>query len=118
MYGYNESFVALKELLRMSQSLNMVQRYRDLRAKDGVNARFVLFSPIAYENTGDPNLPEGTELNANLAAYTEGLDVQLNNPPDIRRPHSPTFQLSREALSNIPSTVFTCPVKATVSLQG
>lgn len=95
MYGYNESFggtdgVAAYE----SELINMVQRYRDLRAKDGVNARFVLFSPIAYENTGDPNLPEGTELNANLAAYTEATRraAQKSNSTFVDL-YSPTFQL-------------------------
>ncbi len=27
--------------------------------------------PIAYQNLGDPNLPDGEQLNTNLAAYTE-----------------------------------------------
>ncbi len=72
MYGYNESFAGPGGAAAYQNELvKLVGRYRDLRKQAGVNARFVLFSPIAYENTGNPNLPEGTQLNANLAAYTE-----------------------------------------------
>ncbi len=35
--------------------------------------RIVLVSPIAFENTGDRNLPDGSEHNARLAAYTAAL---------------------------------------------
>ena len=46
---------------------SLVQRYTELRKEKGKDLRFVLFSPIAYQNLGDPNLPDGTELNKNLA---------------------------------------------------
>ena len=72
MYGYNESFAGLAGADVYQQELvKLVEKYRKLRKQAGVEARFVLFSPIAYENTGDRNLPDGTQLNANLAAYTE-----------------------------------------------
>ena len=69
MYGYNESFGGSEGAVAYEAELvKMVERYRELRASKGVQARFVLFSPIAYESTGSPNLPEGTELNrTNLA---------------------------------------------------
>jgi putative heme-binding domain-containing protein len=71
-YGYNESFAGPDgaEDYR-AELMKLVDRYRELRREQGKDLRFVLFSPIAYENTGDRNLPDGTELNANLAAYTE-----------------------------------------------
>ncbi|MCP4785514.1 MAG: c-type cytochrome [Fuerstiella sp.] len=72
MYGYNESFAGPAGAAAFeNELLNLVDRYRSLRKEKGVDARFVLFSPIACENTGDPNLPDGTELNTNLAVYTE-----------------------------------------------
>ena len=72
MYGYNESFAGPEGADAYQQELvKLVEKYRTLRKQDGVDARFVLFSPIAYENTGNRNLPDGTQLNANLAAYTE-----------------------------------------------
>ncbi|MBM82927.1 MAG: hypothetical protein CMJ78_20385 [Planctomycetaceae bacterium] len=72
MYGYNESFGGPAKADAHSGELEkLVEKYRELRKEAGVDARFVLFSPIAYEDTGNPNLPDGTQLNANLAAYTE-----------------------------------------------
>lgn len=72
MYGYNESFAGPAGAdAYQGELVKLVEKYRALRKEKGVDARFVLFSPIAYENTGNPNLPDGTELNTNLAAYTQ-----------------------------------------------
>ncbi len=71
-YGYNESFAGPDGADAYAGELvKLVEQYRALRKEKGVDARFVLFSPIAFENTGDRNLPGGTQINANLAAYTE-----------------------------------------------
>ena len=71
MYGYNESHAGPAGASAYEAELvKLVERYRALRKEDGVDARFVLFSPIAYENTGNPNLPDGEELNENLKAFT------------------------------------------------
>ncbi len=72
MYGYNESFAGPAGATAYEKALvALVEKCRALRKKDGVDPRFVLFSPIAYETTGDPNLPDGTQINANLAAITQ-----------------------------------------------
>ena len=72
MYGYNESHAGpAGAAAYQSELVKLVEKYRKLRKEKGVDARFVLFSPIAYENTGSPHLPDGKELNANLKAYTE-----------------------------------------------
>ncbi len=72
MYGYNESFAGPEGANAYEKELvALVERYRALRKQAGVDARFVLFSPIAYETTGNPALPDGTKLNANLAAITQ-----------------------------------------------
>jgi len=72
MYGYNESFAGPEGANAYQAELaKLVEKYRALRKEKEVDARFVLFSPIAYENTGNPGLPDGTQLNGNLAAYTE-----------------------------------------------
>ena len=70
-YGYNEAYAGPagsgayeKELVKA------VEDFRKLRAEKGTTPRFVLFSPIAFEDTGDDNLPDGVAHNANLAAYT------------------------------------------------
>ena len=70
-YGYNESFGGADKADRYTAELvELVQRYRAEREKANDIPRFVLFSPIAFENTGDPNLPAGTQTNKNLEAYT------------------------------------------------
>ncbi len=72
MFGYNESFAGpAGASLYEKELVALVERYRGLRKADGVDARFVLFSPIAYDTTGDPHLPDGTQHNANLAAFTQ-----------------------------------------------
>lgn len=72
MYGYNESHAGPAGAAAYEGELvKLVAEYRALRKKAGVEAKFVLFSPIAYEKTGSRHLPEGTELNTNLKAYTD-----------------------------------------------
>jgi lysophospholipase L1-like esterase/azurin len=70
MFGYNESYdddpAGFGELLREWIDHTRAQNY----SGDGP-PRIVLFSPIAHENLGDPNLPDGSENNARLAAHTE-----------------------------------------------
>ncbi len=71
-YGYNESFSGADGADDYQAELvSLVYRYTDLQKENGKQLRFVLFSPIAYQNTGDRNLPGGEELNRNLAIYTE-----------------------------------------------
>ncbi|TWT87832.1 PVC-type heme-binding CxxCH protein [Neorhodopirellula pilleata] len=71
-YGYNESFAGQGGAdAYQAELVKLVHRYTKLRKEAGKEVRFVLFSPIAYQNTGDRNLPDGSELNANLAVYTE-----------------------------------------------
>ena len=72
MYGYNESHAGPGGSKAYSDELvKLVEKYRALRKQKGVDARFVLFSPIAYENTGNPHLPDGSKLNTNLQAFTD-----------------------------------------------
>jgi putative membrane-bound dehydrogenase-like protein len=72
MYGYNESYAGPAGAnAYQGELVKLVTRYTELRREKGKDVRFVLFSPIACENTGERNLPDGTELNANLSAYTE-----------------------------------------------
>jgi len=71
-YGYNEAFAgAAGAADYRTELVKLVQQIRQWRGEAGKEVRLVLFSPIAYENNGDRLLPDGTELNANLAVYTE-----------------------------------------------
>ncbi|MCH8246054.1 MAG: hypothetical protein IH951_06570 [Bacteroidetes bacterium] len=72
MFGYNESYdgeparfrTALTEWIDSTRA----QNYSGKGAP-----QIVLFSPIAHEDLHDPNLPDGRENNARLAAYTEAM---------------------------------------------
>jgi len=71
-YGYNESYAGPAGVEAYEEELvKAVKDVRKLRAEKGTAARFVLFSPIAFEDTGDDNLPDGVAHNANLALYAE-----------------------------------------------
>lgn len=95
MYGYNESFAGADGADEYENELvALVDKYRTLREEAGVDARFVLFSPIAYESTGNPALPDGIQLNANLAAYTEATRrAAAATGETFVDLYSPTFQL-------------------------
>ena len=98
-YGYNESFGGADKAGRYTAELvELVQRYRAEREKANDIPRFVLFSPIAFENTGDPNLPAGTQTNKNLEAYaaaTRQAAQQLNcSFVDLYAPTQALFESS------------------------
>jgi len=71
-FGYNESFdgVAKADGYR-KRLVKMVKDFRAAQPNGKSVPRFVLFSPIAFEQTGDPNLPDGKGHNVRLAAYAE-----------------------------------------------
>ncbi len=69
-FGYNESYEDnpgdyTKRLV------NYVRTLRSYQPNGETFPRIVLFSPIAHENLGDPNLPKGNANNRRLAKYTE-----------------------------------------------
>ena len=71
-FGYNESFDGVEKADAYRQRLvKMAQKFRAAQPNGKTSPRFVLFSPIAFEHTGDPNLPDGKEHNVRLAAYAE-----------------------------------------------
>ena len=104
MYGYNESHGGPDGASAYQTELvNLVAKYRELRKQDGVDARFVLFSPIAYENTGSPHLPKGDDLNRNLQAYAEATrkaaDESGAKYVDLFTPTLRLFEASDEQLT-------------------
>ncbi len=99
MYGYNESHAGPAGASAYEGELiKLVEKYRALRKEKGVEARFVLFSPIAYENTGNRHLPDGKSLNANLEAFTDATEKAASsvNATFVDLFH-PTLQLYRSS---------------------
>lgn len=73
MFGYNESYdddpAGFAAALTTWIDHTRAQNYSGRGAP-----RIVLFSPIAHEDLGDPNLPDGSANNARLAKYTAVMD--------------------------------------------
>ncbi|MFM8272023.1 MAG: PVC-type heme-binding CxxCH protein [Gemmata sp.] len=73
-FGYNESFDGKPDDYRL-QLIEFVKQTRAARPNGAALPRIVLFSPIAFENTHNPNLPDGRAYNARLAAYTRATEA-------------------------------------------
>lgn len=69
-FGYNESFDSKPEAYKQ-QLLDFVNKTRGSVPQGSGFPRIVLFSPIAQEDTRNPNLPDGRVQNLRLAAYTK-----------------------------------------------
>ena len=73
-FGFNESFAGEAGLEGFTaQITRLVEHTRSQDYSGQGPPRVVLVSPIAFENTGDRNLPDGSEHNERLALYTAGL---------------------------------------------
>lgn len=73
-FGYNESFDGEPEEYK-KQLLEFVEKTRGAKPNGKDFPRIVLFSPIAHENTHNPNLPDGLAHNVQLAAYTRATEA-------------------------------------------
>jgi hypothetical protein len=72
MFGYNESYDGEKGANRYKQELvNFVKNIRGSKANGETFPRIVLFSPIAFQNLKNRNLPRGKLQNKNLAVYAK-----------------------------------------------
>ncbi len=73
-FGANESFAGEAGLDKFRKDLEAFIK-NTLSAKLGGKGapRLVLLSPIAHENTKDPNLPDGSKTNPNLELYTKAM---------------------------------------------
>src|SRR5437773_4251507 len=73
-FGYNESFAGEKGLPKFKQDLDEWIKHTLAQKYNGKTApRIVLFSPIAHENLGDRNLPDGQANNQRLKLYTAAM---------------------------------------------
>ena len=72
MFGYNESFDGDKGAKRYrDQLVAFVKNIRGSKANGESFPRIVLFSPIAFQDLKDRNLPRGKLQNKNLALYAK-----------------------------------------------
>ncbi|MEX2212823.1 MAG: PVC-type heme-binding CxxCH protein, partial [Phycisphaeraceae bacterium] len=75
-FGYNDSFAgAEKADDYRKQLVDFVKKTQADKPNGSSTPRFVLFSPIAYEDKNNPNLPDGKAFNARLDAYTKATEA-------------------------------------------
>ncbi|MDA9776792.1 GDSL-type esterase/lipase family protein [Rubripirellula sp.] len=73
-FGYNESFNGESGLTKFKADLNRLVQETLSKDYGKGTPKVVLVSPIAFENTGDPNLPNGEEHNQRLSIYTQAVE--------------------------------------------
>ena len=103
-YGFNESFAGEAGLAKFKQELDGFLKDKLKANYSGKGApRLVLFSPIAQEKVSDPNLPDPTENNKNLSAYTAAMAevAQANNVKfvDLFTPSKELYAASQKPLT-------------------
>jgi putative heme-binding domain-containing protein len=77
-FGFNESFKGPDGVEQFKKDYEkFIDEYAAKYPRDntGSKPRFVLISPIAFEPTGDPLLPDGKTENENLRLYTAAVKV-------------------------------------------
>jgi glucose/arabinose dehydrogenase len=71
-FGFNESFAGPLGLPKFKKDLEAFIKETTSTKYNGKAApRLVLLSPIAHEDLGDPNKPDGKRNNANIELYTK-----------------------------------------------
>ncbi|MEZ6057043.1 MAG: plastocyanin/azurin family copper-binding protein [Planctomycetaceae bacterium] len=103
-FGYNESYEGVKKADDYQQKLiDFVQKTRGSQANGKSFPRIVLFSPIAHEETGNPNVPDGKAHNIQLAAYTKATQIAARKAGvtyvDLFHPSMQLFKESKTPLT-------------------
>lgn len=94
-FGYNESYAGEAGLKKFKADLEKEIKGWQSKQYDGKSApRVVIFSPIAFENTKNPNLPDGSQHNPRLKLYTEAMkEVAAANKAQFVDLFTPTSEL-------------------------
>ena len=75
-FGYNEAYAGVEKADDYRKQLvEFVKKTRGAKPNGTSFPRIVLFSPIAHENTHNPNVPDGKENNVRLGAYTKATEA-------------------------------------------
>jgi lysophospholipase L1-like esterase len=103
-FGYNESFDGVEKAADYQKKLvEFVRKTRGSKANGKSFPRIVLFSPIAHEDTGNPNVPDGKAHNLQLEAYTAATEAAAKEAGvafvDLFHPSLMLFEAAREPLT-------------------
>lgn len=106
-FGYNESFAGEAGLPKFKQDLDAFIKHTLSQKYNGKSApKLVLFSPIAHEDLGDPNLPNGSQNNPRLKMYTAAMaEVAKANDVPFVDLFSPTEELYQKRSKLEPITI-------------
>ena len=104
MFGFNESFDGPNNANNHKNLLvDFVGKLRSYQPNGKSFPRIVLFSPIAFQNLKDRNLPNGRAHNRNLAAYTKATENAAKEAGvqfiDLFNPTLKLFEQSKEPLT-------------------
>lgn len=98
-FGYNEALKGIDALPGFKKDLAETIDHMRSQKYNGKSApRLVFFSPIAHENLHSPHLPDGSENNRKLEAYTQAMAevCQAKNVRFVDLFH-PTLELYQQA---------------------
>ncbi len=103
-FGLNESFAGEKGVDKFREDMGHLVEHTKAQEYNGQDhPRVVLISPIAFENTGDSNLPDGETQNKNLELYTAALKNAAEKTGagfvDVFHPTKELFEKSKERLT-------------------
>jgi putative membrane-bound dehydrogenase-like protein len=96
-FGYNEAYAGVEKADdHRKQLVEFVKKTRGAKPNGSTFPRIVLFSPIAHENTRNPNLPDGKEHNVRLEAYAKATEAAAKEAGvafvDLFRPSLALYQ--------------------------
>lgn len=102
-FGYNESFAGSEGVSKFKADLTRLVKETQAKDYGKGNPRIALISPIAFENTGDPSLPDGSEHNERLSMYCDALKEVAEqcevSYADVFTPTKKLFEASQERLT-------------------
>ena len=107
MFGFNESFAGPAGLPKFRADLDefITDTRRQNYAGKGA-PRLVLVSPIAHENLGNPNLPDGKANNENLRQYTAAMrDAAAKHSVLFVDLFNPSLRLFKQGDGQTPHTI-------------
>lgn len=81
-FGYNESFAGTSDEAIASfkaKYTQWIEEHREQYGKEGREARFILVSPVAFEDTGNELGPNVAETNERLEAYAKAVGELAND---------------------------------------
>jgi glucose/arabinose dehydrogenase len=83
-FGYNESYAGKEGLEAFKTQLGEFISHTLGQQYNGKSApRLVMFSPIAHEDLGDPNLPDGKANNVRLEMYMRAMEEVVKAHADV-----------------------------------